>query len=155
MACGAPFKDDFPVLGIEKVTKSFLDDLKREGKTLRHMMLFKRTNNRAALGVAPVVLPLESLEAQVRSNFNCVTLEGDLVGRLSFTVRAPAASRPPMRSCRTSQAFEHGGSSRFPSRRPPSMTRGCFAEPGLPPTGFCPTAPSKNSPVLPAKPANS
>ena len=26
----------------------FLDDLKREGKTLRHMMLFKRTNNRAA-----------------------------------------------------------------------------------------------------------
>ena len=52
MACGAPFKDDFPVLGIEKVTKSFLDDLKREGKTLRHMMLFKRTNNRAALGVA-------------------------------------------------------------------------------------------------------
>jgi len=84
VACGAPFKDDFPVLGIEKVTKSFLDDLKREGKTLRHMMLFKRTNNRAALGVAPVVLPLESLEAQVRSNFNCVTLEGDLVGRLSF-----------------------------------------------------------------------
>ena len=84
VACGAPFKDDFPVLGIEKVTKSFLDDLKREGKTLRHMMLFKRTNNRAALGVAPVVLPLESLEAQVRSNCNCVTLEGDLVGRLSF-----------------------------------------------------------------------
>ena len=39
VACGAPFKDDFPVLGIEKVTKSFLDDLKREGKTLRHMML--------------------------------------------------------------------------------------------------------------------
>ena len=72
------------MLGIEKVTKSFLDDLIREGITLRHMMLFKRTNNRAALGVAPVVLPLESLEAQVRSNFNCVTLEGDLVGRLSI-----------------------------------------------------------------------
>lgn len=110
-------------------------------------MLFKRTNNRVALGVAPVVLPLESLEAQVRSNFNCVTLEGDLVGRLSFYGQG-AGGRPTadavlqdLTSIRTRRVEP------LPVAAPPVYDAGLLRGAGLPPAGFCPTAPSKNSPV--------
>lgn len=84
VAAGAPFERDFPVLGIAGVTKAFLDRLHAEGRTLRHMMIYRREGDRCALGVAPVVLEASALEANVRENFNCVTLEGDVVGRLSF-----------------------------------------------------------------------
>ena len=84
VACGMPFEAEFPVVGLQGVSKEFLDHLKAEGRTLRHMMLFRRSHDRIALGVAPVVIPSDSLEAQVRSNFNCATLVGDVVGRLTF-----------------------------------------------------------------------
>ena len=84
VAMGAPVHAAFPVLGIGRISKAFLDDLRRSGKTLRHMMLFRRNAKHYALGVVPVVLPLGSIEANVRDNFNCATLAGDIVGELKF-----------------------------------------------------------------------
>ncbi len=84
VAMGAPVHAAFPVLGIDRISKAFLDDLRRSGKTLRHMMLFRRNAKHYALGVVPVVLPLGSIEANVRDNFNCATLAGDIAGELKF-----------------------------------------------------------------------
>lgn len=84
VAAGAPVCAHFPVLGIEKLSKAVLDDLHRAGKTVRHMMLFRRSHGRFALGVVPVVLPRTALEANVQENFNCATLTGDVVGTLKF-----------------------------------------------------------------------
>ena len=84
VAMGSPVHAAFPVLGIGRISKAFLDDLRRSGRTLRHMMLFRRNAKHYALGVVPVVLPLGSIEANVRDNFNCATLSGDIVGELKF-----------------------------------------------------------------------
>lgn len=83
-AMGVPLEQTFPVLGIEALRKSFIEELRAEGRTVRHMMLFRRTRNRYAVGVAPVVLPLSAIEASVRDNFNCASLTGDIVGTLKF-----------------------------------------------------------------------
>ena len=84
VAAGAPVSAGFPVLGIEKISKAILDDLNRAGKTVRHMMLFRRSHGRFALGVVPVVLPRTAIEANVQENFNCASLTGDVVGTLKF-----------------------------------------------------------------------
>lgn len=83
-ALNAPVAFDFPVAGIEGLTRDFLERLHREGLTLRLMMLFSRSEHRYALGVAPVVLSQHAMEAAVRENFNCTSLTGDVVGTLKF-----------------------------------------------------------------------
>lgn len=75
----------FPVCGIEALTKETLAAFLAKGKHLRLMMLSVRdADDRYALGVAPVLLPADSIEANVRSNYNCAALCGDFVGTLKF-----------------------------------------------------------------------
>lgn len=83
-ALNAAVSPNFPVAGIEGLTRDFLELLHREGLTLRLMMLFCRSEHRYALGVAPVLLSGHAMEAAVRENFNCTSLTGDVVGTLKF-----------------------------------------------------------------------
>ena len=65
---------EFPVFGIEKITKELLDSLMAEGKTVKLMGISVRKEDRYAIGVVPVILPISSLEANVPKNFNMFTL---------------------------------------------------------------------------------
>ena len=77
-------KKDFPVLGMEKLTRDMLKELEAEGKTVRFMMISERSGDRYAVGVAPMVVRKDSIEANVRQNFNCASLTGVTVGELKF-----------------------------------------------------------------------
>lgn len=71
---------EFPVFGIEKITKEVLDDLSLKGKTIKLLGISVRKDNRYAIGVVPVILPLSSLEANVPKNFNMFTLGCSFAG---------------------------------------------------------------------------
>ena len=64
---------DFPVCGIEKISSDILSSFAKEGKTIKLLGMSVREGDRYALGVAPAVLPLSSLEASVPRNFNMFT----------------------------------------------------------------------------------
>ena len=65
---------DFPVFGIEKISKEILDSLAAEGKTVKLLGISVRKENRYAIGVVPVIFDVSSLEANVPRNFNMFTL---------------------------------------------------------------------------------
>ncbi len=71
---------DFPVVGIEKLTKKILDDFAAEGKTLKLMGISVRDDNDYALGVVPCVISKDALEAHVPVNNNMITIIGDMCG---------------------------------------------------------------------------
>lgn len=66
---------DFPVCGIEKITKDIIESFKKQNRMVKLLGLSLRKGERYALGVVPVVLPLTSLEANVPKNFNIFTLK--------------------------------------------------------------------------------
>lgn len=75
---------DFPVSGIEHLTKEILDSFHARGKRLRLMLIAERRGELYALGVVPIVLDAGSYEASIRDNFNFGRLTGDIVGPLSY-----------------------------------------------------------------------
>ena len=75
---------DFPVAGIQYLTKDILDSFHARSKRLRLMLISQRRGELYALGVVPVVLDAGSYEASIRDNFNFGRLTGDLVGPLSY-----------------------------------------------------------------------
>ena len=75
---------EFPMCGIQRLTKGILDRFRAEGKTVKLFGLSVREGERYAIGVAPVVLPLGALEAHVPANFNLFTLRGDKAGALKL-----------------------------------------------------------------------
>lgn len=75
---------DFPVVGIEKLTKKILDDYAAEGKAIKLMGISVRDDNDYALGVVPCVIGKDQLEAHVPVNNNIVTLVGDMCGELKL-----------------------------------------------------------------------
>jgi len=64
---------DFPTCGIEKISSRILKELEKEEKAIKLLGMSVREGNRYALGVAPVILPAASLEANVPKNFNMFT----------------------------------------------------------------------------------
>jgi homoserine dehydrogenase len=97
IACSAAWRyavpADFPVIGVELLTKEILDDLHAHGKCLRFMLTARRLGRRYAVGVAPRVLSEDAFEARVHGNFNCGRIRGDAVGRLFFCGQG-AGGRP-------------------------------------------------------------
>ena len=77
-------RSDIPMAGIEKVTKAVISAFKEKGKTVKLLGLSRRDGNRYALGVAPVLMGEDTLEASVPDNFNLITLEADIAGTLKF-----------------------------------------------------------------------
>ena len=76
--------NEFPMCGIEHLTKDILDDFAAEGKTVKLFGLSVRRGDRYAIGVAPVVLPMDALEAHVPTNFNLFTLRADKAGEIKL-----------------------------------------------------------------------
>lgn len=65
---------EFPVFGIEKITKELMDSLSAEGKSIKLLGISVKKDDRYAIGVVPVILSGSSLEANVPKNFNMFTL---------------------------------------------------------------------------------
>ena len=77
-------EEDIPVTGIRTLTKSDLDLFAAHGRTVKLLGRAVQQEGRYAASVEPVALPSRSLEANVPSNFNIVSLEGATVGPLKF-----------------------------------------------------------------------
>lgn len=83
-AYGSSLTTDFPVCGIEKLTKKILDGFKAEGKMLKLIGISVKKAERYAIGVVPMVFPAEALEAHVPANYNLFTLEGTNCGAVKL-----------------------------------------------------------------------
>ena len=75
---------DIPVSGIRNLTKADLDLFGERGLTVKLLGRGVQQDGRYAVAVEPVAVPLESLEDNVPSNFNLVTLDATTVGELKF-----------------------------------------------------------------------
>lgn len=75
---------DLPVSGIRNLTKADLDLFAERGLSVKLLGRGVQQDGSYAVAVEPVALPLSSLEANVPSNFNLVTLDGATVGELKF-----------------------------------------------------------------------
>ncbi len=75
---------DFPVTGIRTLTKADLDALRRLGRGVKLLGRGVMEKGSYAVAVEPVAVPLDSLEANVPSNFNLVTFDATTVGELKF-----------------------------------------------------------------------
>lgn len=75
---------DFPVFGIELLTKDILDRYMKQGKIIKLMGISVRDDNEYALGVVPCVINDDSLEAHVPANNNMITLVGDMCGEIKL-----------------------------------------------------------------------
>ncbi len=84
LAFGAPITAPFPVSGIVGVTAELIEGLKRDGKSLRLMLLSRATAGRYALGVVPVVLPASSPAGSLRKNLNLAELHCSVRGPVNL-----------------------------------------------------------------------
>ncbi|MBP3884270.1 MAG: homoserine dehydrogenase [Olsenella sp.] len=75
---------EFPVSGIRTLTNGDLDVLRGMGRGVKLLGRGVRSDGRYAVSVEPVAVPLSSLEANVPSNFNLISLEGSTIGPLKF-----------------------------------------------------------------------
>lgn len=75
---------ELPVSGIRTLTKRDLALFGNHGRTVKLLGRGVQESGRYAVAVEPVALPLSSLEANVPTNFNLITLEGATVGELKF-----------------------------------------------------------------------
>lgn len=74
----------FPVTGIRNLTKADMRLFAGHDRVVKLLGRGIQQDGRYAVVVEPVALPANSLEANVPSNFNLVTLEGMTVGELKF-----------------------------------------------------------------------
>ena len=75
---------DLPVTGIRNLTKADLDLFAAHGRTVKLLGRGVSRDGRYAVAVEPVAVDERSLEANVPSNFNLVTLDATTVGELKF-----------------------------------------------------------------------
>ncbi len=88
IAAGVAFQTacvhDLPATGIRTLTKADLDLFAERGLTVKLLGRGVQKDGRYAVAVEPVALSQRSLEANVPSNFNLVSLDGATVGELKF-----------------------------------------------------------------------
>lgn len=75
---------DLPVSGIRNLTKADLDLFGERGLTVKLLGRGVEKDGAYAVAVEPVAVPVHSLEANVPTNFNLVTLDAATVGELKF-----------------------------------------------------------------------
>ncbi len=75
---------DFPVTGIRNLTKADMDLFAAHDRVVKLLGHGVARDGSYAVAVEPMALPASSLEANVPSNFNLVTLEGATIGELKF-----------------------------------------------------------------------
>jgi homoserine dehydrogenase len=71
-------------MGIRNLTKADMRLFAGRDRVVKLLGRAVQRDGRYAVSVEPVALPMRSLEANVPSNFNLVTLEGATVGELKF-----------------------------------------------------------------------
>jgi len=74
-----------PVEGIRDVTKADVDDARRRGFALRHLVQADRLADGLWLSVGPVLLPERHPLAWSKNEFNSLLVRGDAVGETIFT----------------------------------------------------------------------
>lgn len=85
LAFGTVIKEsDVPCYGIDTISAADVAYLKEKGLVCKLMMNAKRQGDVITAYVEPVAFPATSLEANVKTNNNLITLVGDSVGTLSF-----------------------------------------------------------------------
>ncbi|MBQ8174391.1 MAG: homoserine dehydrogenase [Clostridia bacterium] len=77
-------EDDVPTFGIRTVTAADIAYFKSMGLCCKLLAFAKKNGNEVTAYVEPTLLPADATEASVGSNFNCISLWGKYVGRLSF-----------------------------------------------------------------------
>ncbi len=96
--------NDYPVYGMDLITKRLMDGFAVTGKTVKYMGISKRHGNRYALGVVPVVVNAGSIEANVPLNYNMGIIHGDNCGDIKLYGQG-AGGRPTadavVRDCHT------------------------------------------------------
>lgn len=75
---------EFPMCGIELLTKDALDRFRAVGKTVKLFGISVRKGGKYAIGVAPVVVSLDALEAHVPQNFNLFTIKASNAGEIKL-----------------------------------------------------------------------
>lgn len=75
---------DVPCYGIDTISAADVAYLKEKGLVCKLMMNSRREGDVITAYVEPVAFPATSLEANVKTNNNLITLVGDSVGTLSF-----------------------------------------------------------------------
>ncbi|MBQ6315696.1 MAG: homoserine dehydrogenase [Mogibacterium sp.] len=77
-------EEDVPCYGIDTISADDVAYLKEKGLACRLMMNARRCGDTISAYVEPVAFPITSLEANVRTNNNLITLVGESVGTQSF-----------------------------------------------------------------------
>jgi homoserine dehydrogenase len=77
-------RKDIPMFGIRNLTKQDMDAFAAHGWGVRLLARAVQADGAYAACVTPAALPLESVEANVPSNFNIATCVGTTVGPLKF-----------------------------------------------------------------------
>lgn len=77
-------EEDVPTFGIRHITKEDVARFDAMGYVCKLMAFAEERDGRITASVEPYLLPKTATEGAVRTNFNCITLVGERVGRLSF-----------------------------------------------------------------------
>ena len=73
-----------PAAGISRISGADVENFKAHGLVCKLIATGKKTENGCCAYVQPTLCPAGSPEAAVPLNFNLITLEGDISGRMSF-----------------------------------------------------------------------
>lgn len=84
VAFGCACQKDIPTTGIRNLKIADLTFLESRGYVVKLLGRATQQDGRYAAAVEPVCMPLRTLEADVPSNFNLVTLDGATIGTLKF-----------------------------------------------------------------------
>ncbi|MGN0071374.1 MAG: homoserine dehydrogenase [Atopobiaceae bacterium] len=84
VAFGCACSKDIPTTGIRNLKIADLTFLESRGYVVKLLGRATQKDGRYAAAVEPVCMPLRTLEADVPSNFNLVTLVGTTIGELKF-----------------------------------------------------------------------
>ncbi len=85
LAFGASIKEeDVPCYGIDTITAADVAFLKTKGLVCKLMMNARREGDVITAYVEPTAFPITSLEANVKTNNNLITLTGEGIGTQSF-----------------------------------------------------------------------
>ena len=77
-------EEDVPTFGIRRVTREDISYFRSIGMVCKLLAFARRAGDKITAYVEPTLLPAAATEASVGANFNCISLWGKRVGRLSF-----------------------------------------------------------------------
>lgn len=89
--------ENIPTAGIRHITKEDVDTFKAYGLVCKLIARGKKADESISACVEPVLVPADSLEVNVGSNFNMISLESEYAGVISFY--GQGAGRYPTAHC--------------------------------------------------------